>query len=95
MNNQKAKYYSSYLGHQKKVTFVGGISERRPKSDSFVNIRLFRIRGPISTWKGRREGGRGVLNEEARVAASCQKIKSGHKVNEPRRAFLFVFLLMI
>ena len=65
------------------------------KDWAFVFIRLFRIRGPISTWKGRREGGRGVLNEEARVAASCQKIKSGHKVNEPRRAFLFVFLLMI
>ena len=33
------------------------------------------MRGPTSTWKGGREGGRGKLNEEARVAASCQRIK--------------------
>ena len=75
MNNQKAKYYSSYLGHQKKVTFVGGISERRPKSDSFVNIRLFRIRGPISTWGAGGERGREVLKEEVQVAAICQNKK--------------------
>ena len=36
-------------------------------------MRLFRVRGPISTREGGREGGREVLNEEARVAASCQK----------------------
>ena len=48
--NQKAKYYyCSYLGRQNEVTSVGGISERRPKSEPFVFIRLFRIRGSIST----------------------------------------------
>ena len=74
--DQTATYYCSYLGHQNEVTFVGGISERRPKSDPFVFIRLFRIRRPISTWlEGEREGGRDVLNEEARVAANCQKVK--------------------
>ena len=59
------------------VTFVEGISERRRKSEPFVFIRLFRIRGPISIWDGWTEEGREreVLNEEARVAASCQKIK--------------------
>ena len=71
---QKATYYCSYLSHQNEVTFVGGIPERRPKSELFVFIRLFHIRRPISTWKGRREGGREVQNEEARVAANCQKI---------------------
>ena len=55
------------------ATFVGGISERRPKSELLVFMRLFRVRGPISTREGGREGGREVLNEEARVAASCQK----------------------
>ena len=44
--NQKATYYCSYLGHQNEVTFAGGISERRPKSERTVFIRLFRIRGP-------------------------------------------------
>ena len=64
---QKTTYYCSYLGHQNEVTFVGGISERRPKSQPFVFIRLFRIRGAMSTWEGRREKGRGreVLNGEA------------------------------
>ena len=64
MNHQKATYYCSYLGHQNKLTFVGGISKRRSKGDSFVNIRLFRIRGPISTWGAGGEGGREVLDEE-------------------------------
>ena len=43
--------------------------------DAFVFMKLVRIRGPISTWEGGRERGREVLYEEARVAASCQKIK--------------------
>ena len=72
--NQKATYYCSYLGHQNEVAFVGGIPERRPKSEPFVFIRLFRIRGPIYTWEVGREGGREVLNEEARDPASYQKI---------------------
>ena len=34
MNNQKATYHCSYLGHQiNEATFVGGISERRPKRE--------------------------------------------------------------
>ena len=36
-------------------------------------------------WEGRTDEGRGVLNEEARVAASCQKIKSCHGVQQLRR----------
>ena len=73
--NKKETYYCSYLGHQNEVNFVGGISERRPKGDRFVFIRLFRIRGPISPWEGGREGRTGVLNEEAGVVGSCQNIK--------------------
>ena len=57
MNNHKATCYCPYLGHQNEVTLIGGISERRPKSEPFVFIRLFRIRGSISTWLGRKEGG--------------------------------------
>ena len=30
--NQQSTYYCYYEGHQNEVTFVGGISERRPKS---------------------------------------------------------------
>ena len=73
----KAVHYCSYLGHQDEVTFVEGISERRRKSEPFVFSWLFRIRGPISIWDGWTEEGREreVLNEEARVATSCQKIK--------------------
>ena len=56
--NQKATYCCFYLGYQNEVTFIGGISERRPKSEPFVFVRLFRIRGPKSTWEGGREGGR-------------------------------------
>ena len=44
--NQKPTYYCSYLGHQNEVTFVGGISKRRSKSEHFVSLRLFRIREP-------------------------------------------------
>ena len=66
--------FCSYLGHSNNVTFVGETSKRRPKSEGFVLIRLSGIGGPITTWEGG-EGGREVLNEEARVAASCQKIK--------------------
>ena len=65
--------FCSYLGHSNNVTFVGETSKRRPKSEGFVFIRRFGIGGPISTWEGGREGGREVLNEEARAAASCQK----------------------
>ena len=44
------------------------------KTLAFVYIiGLVRIRGPISTWEGGREGGREVLHEEARVAACYQK----------------------
>ena len=39
----------------------------------FLSV-LVRYSGPISTWEGGGEGGRGVLNE-TRVATSCQKIK--------------------
>ena len=49
--NHKATYYCSYVGHLNEVTFVGVICERRPKSDSFIFIRLF----TISTWE-RSEG---------------------------------------
>ena len=73
IKRQHILYCCSYLGHQNEVAFVGGISEYRPKSEPFVFIRLFRIRGPISTCEGGRKGGREVLNEEARVAAICQK----------------------
>ena len=55
--NQKVTYYCSYLGHQNEVTSVRGISEH-PKSEPIVFIRIFRIRGPISTWERGREGGR-------------------------------------
>ena len=48
--------------------------------------------GLISTREGGREGGREVLNEEARVAARCQNIKSSHEVKEPRRAFFCTFV---
>ena len=73
--NERLTCYCSYLGHQKKVTFVRSISARRPKSGPFVFTRLFRIRGPKPTGEGGRERRRGVLNEKARVAASCEKIK--------------------
>ena len=54
--NQKATYYyCSYLGHQNEVIFVGENSESHPKSGPFIFMRLFRIRGPISTWEGVRE----------------------------------------
>ena len=49
------------------MTFVGGDLWTSP-------IRLFRIRGPIYTMEGGREGGSEILNEEVRVAASCQNM---------------------
>ena len=55
MNDQKATYYCSYLGHQNEVIFVGENSESHTKSGPFIFMRLFRIRGPISTWEGVRE----------------------------------------
>ena len=58
--NQKATYHCFYMDHQNEVNVAEVISERGPKSVFFVFIGLFRIRGPISTWEGRREGGRGV-----------------------------------
>ena len=38
MNDQKATYYCSYLGHQNEVTFfvVGVISELSPKSEPCI-----------------------------------------------------------
>ena len=78
MNKIKSNILLLLPGHQNEASFVGGISERRPESEPFVFIRVFRIRGPYIFYvrrEGGREGGRKVLNEEARVAASCQKIK--------------------
>ena len=81
MHETGGLYYCTYLGYQNEVTFVGGGSKRRPKSEPFVFAKLFRIRGPMSTWVGRREEEREVLNEETRVAASCQNTKSSHDMS--------------
>ena len=57
--NQKATYYCFYLGRQNEVTFVGGISECRPKSEpflllgSFVFVVLYRL----GKEGGKEEGG--------------------------------------
>ena len=48
------------------MTSVRRISERRPKSDPFVFIRLFRVRGPIL---GKEGGGHGGTK---RGGASCR-----------------------
>ena len=84
--NQKDTYCCSYLGHQNEVTFVGETSALPPKSKFFVFFRLFRIREPMPTWEGGREVRRRkeVLNEEARVAASYQKIKQYRAVLHTR-----------
>ena len=76
---QKATYYCSYLGHHNDVTFVGGISERRPKSEPFVFIRPFRIRGPISTWEGWREGGK--KGGTKRGGASCHELPEDQAIS--------------
>ena len=65
MHETGGLYYCTYLGYQNEVTFVGGGSKRRPKSEPFVFAKLFRIRGPMSTWVGRREEEREVLNAVA------------------------------
>ena len=75
--NQKATYCCFYLGYQNEVTFIGGISERRPKSEAFVLLCSFVFVGIISSREGGREGRREVLlSEAARVAASCQVLLS-------------------
>ena len=68
--HQKATYYCFYLGHQNEVTFVGEISEHRPRSDHFVFIRLFRIHGRISTLEEGRESKGGTK----RGGASCREL---------------------
>ena len=40
----------------------------------FVFSRVFRVRGPTSTWEAGKEGGRETLNEEARVARRSSNI---------------------
>ena len=59
---KKVTYYCSCLGHQNEVIVVGGISERRPKSEHFVFIasRIVRIVGLYLLGKEGRE----LLNEE-------------------------------
>ena len=68
--DQKAAYYCSYLGHQKEVNFVGGISERRPKSEPFVYLSLWYSWAYI--YLGRREGWRKGVTQ--RGGASCREL---------------------
>ena len=63
-------------GSPKSSHFRRGISERRLKSDLlvFIGSGSFVFMGRIFTWEGGRKGGRDVLDEEARVASSWQKM---------------------
>ena len=70
--NQKVTYYFSYLGHQNEVTFVGR-SLNVQKVSLLFSLGSFEFVGLITTREVGREGGGGVLNEDARVAANCQK----------------------
>ena len=80
--NQKATYYCSSLDHPIEVTFVGVMSERRPKCEPFVFTRLFCIRGPY-IYFGRREGG--MKRGNKRGGASCKtKIKKYRAVLRSR-----------
>ena len=56
--NQKATCCCSCLGRQNEVTFVGWISERRPKNELFVFTKLFSIQGPYIYLVLRKEGER-------------------------------------
>ena len=56
-------HYCSYLGHENEVSFVGGISERRPNVSLSFSVGSFVLVGLISTREGGMEGGREVLNE--------------------------------
>ena len=67
--NHKATYYHcSHLGHQKEVTFVGGIPERRLKSEPFVLV-SFAFVGLYLLGKegGRKEG-------TTRGGVSCREL---------------------
>ena len=75
--NQKATYCCFCLGHHNEVTFVGGISER-PKSEPFVFVRLFRIRGPIF-YLARREGGK--KGDTKRGGASCRELPDDQAIS--------------
>ena len=58
--NQKPTHCCSYLRYQTEATFVGGISDRRPKCEPLIYIGLFGIRRPICAWEGeieKEEGG--------------------------------------